>query len=126
MEYLTATYPALQSSHMFTEQCLIFTSVLQSFLVVNQLSCVSSPGCPLITLVSATVSSVELPVVEKLQLTELTESSVEEQDESVDEDELQKFKELKHKMMLLDKAELGSKAQSDRNLTPRLLSLTKR
>ncbi|XP_018534849.1 LOW QUALITY PROTEIN: leucine-rich repeat-containing protein 27 [Lates calcarifer] len=68
----------------------------------------------------------ELPVVEKLQLTELQESSVEEQDESVDEDELQKFKELKHKMMLLDKAELGSKAQSDRNLTPRLLSLTKR
>ncbi|XP_044070441.1 leucine-rich repeat-containing protein 27-like isoform X2 [Siniperca chuatsi] len=57
----------------------------------------------------------ELPVVEKLQLSELMGSSMEEQDESLDEDELQRFRELKHKMILLDKAELGSIAQGDRN-----------
>ncbi|KAM3606051.1 uncharacterized protein V6R79_009875 [Siganus canaliculatus] len=50
----------------------------------------------------------ELPVVEKLQLSELTGSSTEEQDESVDEEELQKFEELKFKMGLLDRAELNS------------------
>uniref|UniRef100_UPI0037E8FA9F leucine-rich repeat-containing protein 27-like n=1 Tax=Semicossyphus pulcher TaxID=241346 RepID=UPI0037E8FA9F len=61
---------------------------------------------------------VELPVVEKLQLSELMGSSVEEQDESVDEDELQKFRELKHKMILLDKAELGSTAQGDKKTRP--------
>nr|XP_019946330.1 PREDICTED: leucine-rich repeat-containing protein 27 [Paralichthys olivaceus]XP_019946339.1 PREDICTED: leucine-rich repeat-containing protein 27 [Paralichthys olivaceus] len=53
----------------------------------------------------------ELPMVEKLQLSELRESSVEEQDE----DELQKFKELKDKMILLDRAEWGSMVQGDRN-----------
>ncbi|XP_044070440.1 leucine-rich repeat-containing protein 27-like isoform X1 [Siniperca chuatsi] len=57
----------------------------------------------------------KLPVVEKLQLSELMGSSMEEQDESLDEDELQRFRELKHKMILLDKAELGSIAQGDRN-----------
>ncbi|KAG7512113.1 hypothetical protein JOB18_020535 [Solea senegalensis] len=59
---------------------------------------------------------VELPVVEKLQLAGLMEFSVEEQDD----DELQKFKELKHKMILLDKAELGSVGQSDRTPKSRI------
>ncbi|XP_023134144.2 leucine-rich repeat-containing protein 27 [Amphiprion ocellaris] len=53
----------------------------------------------------------ELPIVEKLQLSELPGSSMEEQDEAVEEDELQKFMELKHKLTLLDKAELGPKSQ---------------
>lgn len=61
---------------------------------------------------------VELPVVEKLQLSELTASSVEEQEESVDEDELQRFRELKDQMTLLDKAELGSIAQGDKKSRP--------
>ncbi|XP_035519714.1 leucine-rich repeat-containing protein 27-like [Morone saxatilis] len=69
---------------------------------------------------------VELPVVEKLQLSELMGSSMEEQDESVDEDELQKFKELKQKMILLDKAELGSVARGDGNTKSCLLAITKR
>lgn len=69
------------------------------------------------------VSLVELPVVEKLHLTELTGSGVEEQDESVDEDELQRFRELKHKMILLDKAELDSAALANRTT---LLPITKR
>ncbi|KAG7229871.1 hypothetical protein INR49_012395 [Caranx melampygus] len=68
----------------------------------------------------------DVPVVEKLQLSELMGSSVEEQDESVDEDELQKFKELKQKMILLDKAELGSVTEGDRNLKSRLLPVIKR
>ncbi|XP_041646167.1 leucine-rich repeat-containing protein 27-like isoform X2 [Cheilinus undulatus] len=55
------------------------------------------------------VSEVELPLVEKLQLSRLTGSSVEEQEESADEDELQRFRELKHKMMMLDRAELEDK-----------------
>lgn len=54
-------------------------------------------------------------MVEKLQLSDLMGSSMEAPDESVDEDELQKFKELKDKMILLDEAELRSIAQSDRN-----------
>ncbi|KAF3708567.1 Leucine-rich repeat-containing protein 27 [Channa argus] len=59
----------------------------------------------------------ELPEVEKLQLSELMGSSMEEEEESVDEDEdeLQKFKELKEKMILLDKAELGLVARRDRS-----------
>ncbi|KAK2823963.1 hypothetical protein Q5P01_021138 [Channa striata] len=65
--------------------------------------------------VSMTKTPPALPEVEKLQLSELMGSSVEEQDESVDEDELQKFKELKDKMILLDKAERGLIAQGDRN-----------
>ncbi|XP_039995316.1 leucine-rich repeat-containing protein 27-like [Xiphias gladius] len=68
----------------------------------------------------------ELPLVEKLQLSELTGSSMEEQDESVDEGDLQRFKELKHKMILLDKTELGSLAQGDKNPKPHLLPITKR
>ncbi|XP_073338682.1 leucine-rich repeat-containing protein 27-like [Pagrus major] len=68
----------------------------------------------------------ELPVVEKLQLSELMGSSVEEQEESVDEDELQRFRELKHKMNLLDKAELGSIAQSVRNPNSHFPSLNRR
>ncbi|KAF1376039.1 hypothetical protein PFLUV_G00226440 [Perca fluviatilis] len=65
--------------------------------------------------VSMRRSPSELPVVEKLQLSELMGSSTEEQDDSGDE--LQKFMELKHKMFLLDKAELGSTAQGD--ITPK-------
>lgn len=72
---------------------------------------------------SMVVSLVELPVVEKLQLSELMGSSVEEQDESVDEDELQRFRELKRKMILLDKAELGLVALGNRTS---LLPITKR
>lgn len=63
----------------------------------------------------------DLPPVERLQLSELVRSSVEEQDESVDEEALQKFRELKHRMMLLDRAELGCQPltpQGDRNHTP--------
>lgn len=67
-----------------------------------------------------------MPVVEKLQLSELMGSSMEGQDESVDEDELQKFKELKDKMILLDKAELNSIVQGDRNQTSCVLPITKR
>lgn len=56
----------------------------------------------------------EMPVVEKLQLTELMVSSVDEQDE----EELEKFKELRNRMMLLERAELRSVAQSDK--TPKI------
>lgn len=83
--------------------------------------------CPHIKLAAAmAVSLVELPVVEKLQLSELMGSSVEEQEESVDEDELQRFRELKYKMNLLDKAELGSIVQGDRNPSLHLPSLNRR
>ncbi|KAM7408194.1 hypothetical protein PAMA_002065 [Pampus argenteus] len=68
----------------------------------------------------------ELPVVEKLQLLGLVGSSMEEQDESVDEDELQRFRELKDKMILLDKAELGSVAQGDKKPKPCLLPKRKK
>lgn len=60
------------------------------------------------------VSLVEFPVVEKLQLSELMGSGVEEQEESVDEDELHRFRELKHEMIRLDKAELDSAAPASR------------
>ena len=69
------------------------------------------------------VSLAELPAVEKLQLSELMESSMEEQDESVDEAELQRFRELKDKMILLDKAE---REQGDRSLKSHLLPIIKR
>ncbi|XP_037638576.1 leucine-rich repeat-containing protein 27-like [Sebastes umbrosus] len=72
--------------------------------------------------VSMRKSPPELPVVEKLQLSEL----MEEQDESVDEDELQRFRELKDMMILLDKAELGSTAQGDRNPKSHLIPVIKR
>ena len=72
------------------------------------------------------VSLVELPVVEKLQLSELLGSSTEEQDEFVDEDELQRFRELRHKMILLDQAELGSVAPSGRTPKSPLLPVTQR
>lgn len=61
---------------------------------------------------------IDLPQVEKLQLSELLRFSVEEQEESVDEDDLQRFRELKDKMILLDRAELGHAeptVQSDGN-----------
>ncbi|XP_042358558.1 leucine-rich repeat-containing protein 27-like [Plectropomus leopardus] len=76
--------------------------------------------------VSMRKSPTELPAVEKLQLSELMGSSVEEQDESVDEDELQKFRELKQKMILLDEAERGSIAQGDRNPKSHLLPIIRR
>lgn len=50
------------------------------------------------------VSPSELPPVEKLQLSELTGSGAEE---SVDEDELRRFRDLRHRMILLDEAELS-------------------
>lgn len=50
-------------------------------------------------------------MVEKLQLSESMESSSEEQDlVGEEEEELQRFRELKHKMVLLDEAELSSVA----------------
>lgn len=61
----------------------------------------------------------ELPAVEKLQLLELR--GMEEQEESGDVEELQRFKELKHQLILLDRAELGSIPQRDKNLNPKLL-----
>lgn len=48
--------------------------------------------------------------MEKLQLWQATGSSAEE--ESVDEEELQRFRELKDKMVLLDQAEQGLIMQS--------------
>ncbi|XP_031696162.1 leucine-rich repeat-containing protein 27 isoform X1 [Anarrhichthys ocellatus] len=65
----------------------------------------------------------ELPLVEKLQLSELTGSSVEEQE---DEDELQRFRELRHKMILLDEAELGSLPRPEGDLKSRLLPAIKK
>lgn len=62
--------------------------------------------------------TIELPEMEKLQLSQVTGSSLEEQDESVDEDELQRFRELKHKMILLDKAEQGLTSQNNRSVRP--------
>ncbi|XP_054456782.1 leucine-rich repeat-containing protein 27-like [Anoplopoma fimbria] len=76
--------------------------------------------------VSARKSPPELPVVEKLQLSELMGSSVEEQEESVDEDELQRFRELRHQMILLDKADLGSVPRGDGDPKSRLLPAIKR
>ncbi|XP_010767468.1 leucine-rich repeat-containing protein 27 isoform X2 [Notothenia coriiceps] len=76
--------------------------------------------------VSTKKNPLELPVVEKLQLSELMGSSTEEQGESVDEDEMKRFRELKQKMILLDIAELGSTAQGDGNQKPPLLPIVKR
>ncbi|XP_047206958.1 leucine-rich repeat-containing protein 27-like [Girardinichthys multiradiatus] len=65
-----------------------------------------------------------LPAEEQLQLSELTESSVEEQDESADEDGLQKFRELKDELIQLEKAEMASMGHSDQK--SRLLPVDKR
>ncbi|KAM4599354.1 uncharacterized protein V3H82_003915 [Fundulus diaphanus] len=65
-----------------------------------------------------------LPAGEQLRLSELTESSVEEQEESADEDGLQRFRELKDELISLEKAEVASMAQSRRK-SP-LLSAAKR
>lgn len=55
--------------------------------------------------------------MEKLQLSESMESSGEEQE--LVEEELRRFRELKHKMVLLDEAELGSATPAkDRGLFP--------
>ncbi|KAM3842815.1 leucine-rich repeat-containing protein 27-like [Diretmus argenteus] len=82
-----------------------------------------------------------MPPVEKLQLSETVRSSMEmeeEEEESVDEDELRRFRELKHKMILMDRAELGyggpvlpvasspRRAHSDGNLKSSALPLIKR
>ncbi|KAM9847486.1 leucine-rich repeat-containing protein 27-like, partial [Aulostomus maculatus] len=65
-----------------------------------------------------------LPEVEKLQLSKLVGSSLEQED-SVDEDELQRFRELKEKMILLDKAELGFIGQGNKNPKSSLRGVTK-
>ncbi|KAJ3610707.1 hypothetical protein NHX12_022799 [Muraenolepis orangiensis] len=60
--------------------------------------------------VSVQRSHPDLPPVEKLRLSELVKSSVEscgDEEEEEEEPELQRFRELKHKMILLDRAELG-------------------
>lgn len=59
-------------------------------------------------------------MVEKLQLSESMESSGEEPaEEEEEEEELRRFRELKHKMILLDEAELGSDTPaSGRSLFP--------
>ncbi|XP_035609934.1 leucine-rich repeat-containing protein 27-like isoform X6 [Oncorhynchus keta] len=49
----------------------------------------------------------DMPPVEKLQLTELVKSSLDLCEEVVDEDELQRFRELRQKMSQMDRAELG-------------------
>ncbi|XP_041866376.1 leucine-rich repeat-containing protein 27-like [Melanotaenia boesemani] len=65
-------------------------------------------------LAERTVNTRTSPAVEKLQLSELIESNMEEQEEeSVDEDEMKKFRELKDKFIQLEIAELASAAHSD-------------
>ncbi|XP_069545878.1 leucine-rich repeat-containing protein 27-like [Brachyistius frenatus] len=66
----------------------------------------------------------ELPVVEKLQLLELMGSGAEEQEESVDE--MQRFTELKQKLILLDKAELSSTGEGDKKPKSQLIPINKR
>ncbi|CAG6017933.1 unnamed protein product [Menidia menidia] len=66
------------------------------------------------------------PVVEKLQLSEVTGSSEDMQDELAEEDEMQKFRELKDKFVLLDRAELGLVAHCDTKQKVRLPSVPKR
>ncbi|XP_061602080.1 leucine-rich repeat-containing protein 27-like [Cololabis saira] len=68
----------------------------------------------------------EFPVVEKLQLSDLTGSSAEEQDESVDDDALQRFKELKDSLMQLDQAELNSVARGDKKPKSQVPRIAKR
>lgn len=77
----------------------------------------TTDGCSVATML---ILSIELPGMERLQLSQVTASSVEEPDESVDEEELQRFKELKHRMILLDKAEQGLIMQSNRRSCPPL------
>uniref|UniRef100_A0A3Q1G709 Leucine rich repeat containing 27 n=1 Tax=Acanthochromis polyacanthus TaxID=80966 RepID=A0A3Q1G709_9TELE len=97
---------------------------LRSAMAKRPLSAKKTPG-----VVPATVVSMpEVPVVEKLQLLELTGSSTEDQDEAVEENELQKFMELKHKLILLDKAELGPTSRplpTTKNLFVRKRTTTK-
>lgn len=67
-----------------------------------------------------------MPPVEKLQLSELVKSSMDLSEEVVDEDELNRFRELKQQMILMDRADLGladlpGTAESDGN--PRLRTL---
>ncbi|XP_034407947.1 leucine-rich repeat-containing protein 27-like isoform X2 [Cyclopterus lumpus] len=73
--------------------------------------------------VSARKSPSELPLVEKLQLSELMGSSVEQ---SVDKDELRRFRDLRHKLILLDKVELGPLPRADKDSKSRLLPAIKR
>lgn len=67
---------------------------------------------------------VDLPMVEKLQL-ELMGSSLEEE-EVAEEEDLQRFRDLKHKMSLMDKAELETAAQEDTRPKPRPLPTMKK
>ncbi|XP_029608969.1 leucine-rich repeat-containing protein 27 isoform X4 [Salmo trutta] len=57
--------------------------------------------------VSVRNSLPDMPPVEKLQLTELMKSSLDLCEEVVDEDELQRFRELRQKMSQMDRAEFG-------------------
>ncbi|KAM4607266.1 leucine-rich repeat-containing protein 27-like [Polymixia lowei] len=57
--------------------------------------------------VNAQKSHPDMPPVEKLHLSDLLKSSMDLCEEVVDEEELQRFRELKHKMILLDRAELS-------------------
>ncbi|XP_014009641.2 leucine-rich repeat-containing protein 27 isoform X3 [Salmo salar] len=57
--------------------------------------------------VSVRNSLPDMPPVEKLQLTELVKSSLDLCEEVVDEDELQRFRELRQKMSQMDRAEFG-------------------
>ncbi|XP_041722188.1 leucine-rich repeat-containing protein 27 isoform X3 [Coregonus clupeaformis] len=57
--------------------------------------------------VSVRNSLPDMPPVEKLQLTELVKSSLDLCEEVVDEDELQRFRELRQKMIQMDRAEFG-------------------
>ncbi|KAM6915861.1 uncharacterized protein FYW49_008959 [Xenentodon cancila] len=66
------------------------------------------------------------PVVEKLQLSDLIGSSSEEQDESLDEDGLQRFRELKDSLIQLDKAEINSIARGDKKPKSQVPLITKR
>ncbi|XP_029962391.1 leucine-rich repeat-containing protein 27-like [Salarias fasciatus] len=64
------------------------------------------PGDRIQTMVLPLIAVSELPALEKLQLSEL-----DEQEDSVDEDDLQRFRELKERLTLLDRSELASVAQ---------------
>ncbi|KAM9395114.1 leucine-rich repeat-containing protein 27-like isoform 3-T3 [Salvelinus alpinus] len=57
--------------------------------------------------VSVRNSLPDMPPVEKLQLTELVKSSLDLCEEVVDEDELQRFRELRQKMSQMDRDEFG-------------------
>nr|XP_015830275.2 leucine-rich repeat-containing protein 27 isoform X1 [Nothobranchius furzeri] len=63
-----------------------------------------------------------LPVMEKLQLSDLMESGVEEETEPEDKDGLQRFRELKDQLILLDQADLKLTVNGSKCLRSELLS----